>query len=908
MSSPSTSERPSDSHLLASSGGSFRRRAAWIAAIYGFFATLWIYLSDKALGLLIPNPQSILKWSVYKGEAFVLITSVLLLALMIRAFGKVEDSYLSLVEKDKQLQSSQEQLEAIIRGAMDAIVTVDDKHRITSFNDAAQTMFGCDENTAQNQSISHFISQPFEAIKSGNIVLRGRRLNGEVFPVETSISQVHFDNRRFFTYILRDVSQRQAHEAEIERLNRLYAALSQINQAIVWTETREALLLKVCQVLVEFGGFQMAWISWQDKERERLVPVARSGNQTADLETLLPSTLKSDSTSAAGPIELAFREERPVVYNDIAQESESLPWHTEMQERGLNALACYPIRIKNAVRATLTVHAEEVHFFQDKEKALLEEAALDISFALDTLERREESERLEAIVRSEKIFSDTMIESMPGILYFYDAEGRFLRWNRNFELVSGYSGDEIQKMSPLDFFEGHEKQELESRIGEVFEMGESCVEASFITKNGHAIPYFFTGRRVVWEDHVCLVGVGIDISERKHAELALQKSEERYRSTLDNTLEACQIIGFDWQYLYLNRAATIHNRRPNAELLGKRLLDVWPGIEATGVFKLLKRCMEERIPLHEETEFTFSDGKSGWFDVRTQPVPEGIFVLSIDISERKASELALRELNETLELKVVERTHELQKALGRAEEADRLKSAFLATMSHELRTPLNSIIGFTGIILQELAGPLNAEQKKQLSMVRSSARHLLELINDVLDLSKIEAGQLEVVSESFNLPTSIERVVGLVRPLAEKKGLQLSTSIAPELGPMRSDRRRVEQILINLLSNAIKFTDAGTVRLIAEVLPEFQFAPRAPMSPAVRIRIIDTGMGIKPEHLTTLFQPFRQVDIGLARQHEGTGLGLAICRRLAVLMGGEIIADSEWSKGSEFSVILPLQV
>jgi len=274
--------------------------------------------------------------------------------------------------------------------------------------------------------------------------------------------------------------------------------------------------------------------------------------------------------------------------------------------------------------------------------------------------------------------------------------------------------------------------------------------------------------------------------------------------------------------------------------------------------------------------------------------------------ERKQVEAALLRAKEDLEIKVVERTAELQAATEQAKSADRLKSTFLATMSHELRTPLNSIIGFTGIILQGLAGPLNPEQTKQLEMVRGSARHLLALINDVLDISKIEAGELEVSSEPFDLRASIGKVVGIVAPLAEKNGLALRAEIAPEVGQAVGDSRRVEQILLNLLNNAIKFTDCGEVALTVELISDFKLGG-APGQPAVRLRVSDTGMGIKPEDLATLFQPFRQIDSTLSRNHEGTGLGLAICRRLAELLGGEIRAESEWGKGSVFTCIMPLK-
>jgi len=237
---------------------------------------------------------------------------------------------------------------------------------------------------------------------------------------------------------------------------------------------------------------------------------------------------------------------------------------------------------------------------------------------------------------------------------------------------------------------------------------------------------------------------------------------------------------------------------------------------------------------------------------------------------------------------------QLKQANIRLQEADRLKSVFLATMSHELRTPLNSIIGFTGIVLQGLAGPLNDEQTKQLGMVRNSSRHLLDLINDVLDISKIEAGQLEITSEPFDMREAIEKVVRTVTPLAEKKGLALVAEVSPEVGQITSDRRRVEQALINLVNNAIKFTEEGEVRIECQVNDGWLVT-----------RVVDTGIGIKPEDVGKLFEAFQQIDTGLARVKEGTGLGLSICKKLLEMLGGEIWVESEWGVGSTFTFTLP---
>ena len=249
-----------------------------------------------------------------------------------------------------------------------------------------------------------------------------------------------------------------------------------------------------------------------------------------------------------------------------------------------------------------------------------------------------------------------------------------------------------------------------------------------------------------------------------------------------------------------------------------------------------------------------------------------------------------------LEQEVAKRTAELAIAMEKAQAADHLKSAFLATMSHELRTPLNSILGFTGILLQGLAGPLNAEQAKQLGMVRNSARHLLDLINDVLDISKIEAGQVKIISKPFDMREAIEKVVQTVAPLAKEKNLALTVDIGPEVGQITSDRRRVEQILINLLNNAIKFTDKGTVHIWCQVKDNWLVT-----------RVVDTGIGIRPEDMDKLFKAFRQIDTGLTRQYEGTGLGLSICKKLVEMLGGEIWAESGGlGKGSTFTFTLPM--
>ena len=273
------------------------------------------------------------------------------------------------------------------------------------------------------------------------------------------------------------------------------------------------------------------------------------------------------------------------------------------------------------------------------------------------------------------------------------------------------------------------------------------------------------------------------------------------------------------------------------------------------------------------------------------------------MDEREEVALQLRDLNVHLEYKVAQRTRELgeknaelQRANEKIKEADRLKSEFLANMSHELRTPLNSIMGFAKVILKGIDGPTTEAQQRDLATIYNSGSHLLSLINDILDLSKIEAGKTELVMEEIDVPEMVRGVLSTTKGLVKEKPIQLVEEVAADLPRIMADRTRIRQCLLNLVSNAAKFTDRGSITIRATTDNGY-----------VVLAVQDTGIGIKPEDQARIFQEFVQVDSSSTRKEGGTGLGLAITKKCVEMHGGTIQVQSAHGMGSTFTVRLPVR-
>ncbi len=432
------------------------------------------------------------------------------------------------------------------------------------------------------------------------------------------------------------------------------------------------------------------------------------------------------------------------------------------------------------------------------------------------------------------------------------------------------------------------------------EISDYAVEFRLRARSGDWKWILSLGKLVSWDEDgkpLRMLGTHTDITALKQAEADRWQAQQVLSELklLENVLDVVLAGYWDWnfasqvEYLspgYKRMLGYEDAELPNEPSLWRRL--IFPE-DLPKVLDCLERHIQSQgqIPYHSEVRYQHKNGSLVWVICSGQVIEwdeagQALRMVGchIDITDRKLTELQLQQTNE----KLIQATH--------------LKSEFLASMSHELRTPLNAILGMNEGLQDEVFGSINARQLQSLKTVERSAAHLLELINDLLDVSKIEAGQVELYLSTADLETLCVSSLAFVQQQARTKQIRLELKLPTALSNVMLDERRIRQVLINLLDNAIKFTPVGGC--VTLEVQEPQLDPSH-----LRISVIDTGIGIAAENFQKLFQPFMQIEGGLNRQYEGTGLGLTLAQRILELHGGQILLTSELGKGSCFSVLIP---
>jgi PAS domain S-box-containing protein len=495
----------------------------------------------------------------------------------------------------------------------------------------------------------------------------------------------------------------------------------------------------------------------------------------------------------------------------------------------------------------------------------------------------------EALIESNKRFK-SLSENIDSVLMRYDKDLRVVYLSPKSEEVTGISTEEFIGKTNREVGMPEDLCNLwENAISKVFQTGEKEVLEFDIETNEDVLTFYLKLSPEFNSDGSVenVLGISTDISERRKAEEALVKSEERYRSTLDNMMEGCAILGYDWTYIYVNDMNAQHAHLNREEMIGNNMLELLPGVEESPFFSAYKRCMDERIPQNVESKYEFPDGSVAWYEARAEPVPEGIFVLSMEITERKKAE----EHKQGLLEKEKQLSEELQQQMKYEKELiNKLKTSnkeleqFAYVASHDLQEPLRMVASFSQLLESRYKDQIDEDADDYIEFIVEGANRMKKLIDDLLAFSRLNTEAKEFKLTDTN--SALDDVLVNLNPTIMENNAQITHDPLPII---KVDSSQIRQLFQNLITNAIKFhgDEPPKIHISAEETgKEWLFS------------VSDNGIGIDSNHLEKIFNVFNRLHT--REEYEGTGIGLAICKRIVERHGGKIWVESEPGKGSTF--------
>ncbi|MGB3491313.1 MAG: PAS domain S-box protein [Elainellaceae cyanobacterium] len=808
----------------------------------------------------------------------------------------------------KALHGSETKFREFLEAASEAIIVSNGKGEIVLFNTKAEELFGYSQTEMLDRPVECLMPERF---RRGHVHSRGEyhekpsrrsmgqsrnlsalRKDGTEFPIEAGLSSVNIDGELFTLTFLTDISDRQRIEAEQKRaeeaLRQSEATLRQAEESL--RQANQDLERRVSLRTVELSQLNDR-LKHELTERERSQQRLQEQAQLLDLahDTIMARRLDGSITFWNQGAEATYGWSRDEALGQIS--------HTLLQTQ-------FP-QAQNEIEAELlrrgywegellhTTQAGE-HITVASRWALQRDRQgqpikiLEINNDITERKRSEEEQlRLAAIVES----------SDDGIIGI-SLDSAIMSWNSGAEKIYGFSADEILGQ-PIHRLVPPDLMAEESHIIEKIKQGDRLehYETLRLHKDGTIFDVALTISPIKNSlgEVVGISKIARDISERKRGDIERQRAEEALAQELMRS-KALFEASFDGIVVVNPRGNVVEANESFARMLGRSVPETLTLHVSDWDAQWTREELDEIVDSRQFVGQTFEtlhrrrDGSVYEVEITISEVvlEEEILQVCIcrDITARKQSEEQLRISTERTSLANAE--------LARAA---RLKDEFLASMSHELRTPLNAILGLSEALIEEIFGSISEEQREHLSTIEQSGQHLLALINDILDLSKVESGMMELEITSVPVQEFCNSCLSFIKQQAHHKRIRLDSRIDEDLLEIEIDERRIRQVLVNLLSNAVKFTpDHGTVQLQmrADSFRE-----------TLEFSVTDTGIGIAPEHIGKLFQPFVQIDSALSRRYAGTGLGLALVRRITELHGGGVSLESQEGKGSRFTVTLP---
>jgi PAS domain S-box-containing protein len=696
-----------------------------------------------------------------------------------------------------------------------------------------------------------------------------------------------------------DITERKAHEREIERLTRLYATLSQINQSITRTQSREGLFQEVCRIAVEYADFKVVWVGWHDRETHAVTHVAYAGDSEGYVAKI--RVYADDRPEGRGPIGTCIREGKPCVIDDFTHDVRTLPWHEAAAAHGLRAAAALPIRFNGEVCGAFTVYAGEPDAFQDQEVALLEEIARDISFALDHLQQEQSRRQAEQALRESEArlrLQGAALEAAANAIVITDRDA-VIEWaNPAFSTLTGYGLDEAIGRTPRELVRsGIHSQAFYQALWQTILSGKVWQgEIVNRRKDGTLYHEDLTITPVADEGGVIrhFVAVKQNITERKRVQAALRESEERLQLAMRGANDGL----WDWNLL----TDEVYYSPRWKSMLGytegelENHLDTWKRLvhpdDREPTLAVVRDLLEGRTDKYEvEFRMRHKDGhhlhilSRAFLVQRTEDGAVRLVGTHVDITERKAAQDRLA----TLAVRLQASNRELQD--------------FVYIASHDLQEPLRKIQWFGDRLLAKYGAVLTDDGKDYLQRMHGAASRMQTLINDLLTLSRVTTK-----AEPF-APVDLSRVMWDVLTDLEVRLEQSGGCVeVGELPSAEADPTQMRQLFQNLIGNALKFRrqgEAPVVRVSGQRIesPQRDAHPGIPGTDYWQIRVEDNGVGFDEKYLDRIFQPFQRLH-GRG-EYEGTGIGLAVCMKIVERHRGTLTARSAAGQGATFIVTLP---
>jgi PAS domain S-box-containing protein len=791
----------------------------------------------------------------------VIITAIIIfIALIILFLTKNRLHVTAQKNAEKNLRTSEENFRLLTTGIKDyAIFMLDAAGRVASWNRSAEQIKGYSKEEIVGRSFEIFYSAedvtkgaPGHHLEmardNGHHESEGWRIHkdGSAFWANVVLSALKDGDGIIYGYakITRDITERKKAQEELEMLS---LQINQSNDAIYTVNAATKIL------------------SW-NRGAEKLYGFTNEEAIGRDSNELLKTIISPDQVTDA-----------------LQKISEQDYWTGELKRTTKTGEDLFVRSSTTAVRDGSGAISGYVAVSIDitEQKKLLQA----INHMNEELEEKVRA-RTEDIKQNEVKYR-YLFENNPMPMWVIDLETfKFMDVNEMAVVQYGYSRNEFLSMTALDIRPDDDKENF-IHADHSFKIDNAHYNRGtwrHKKKNGSIIQVEIIAHEIIFENRPSRLILANDVTEKKQAEEKLVASEKQFHLALDTMLEGVQIIGFDWRYIYVNDAMAKHGRYRKEELIGHTVMEMYPGIEQMEIFKVYQQCFNERVAIHLENEFVFPGQPPAWFELSFQPVTEGIFILSVDITQRKQAEEKIKKLNADLEERVTKRTEQLKKTNEELE-------AFSYSVSHDLRAPLRAIIGFTAMLEEDYSDKLDNEGRRITAIIKSNTSKMGNLIDDLLTFSRM--GRQGIVKNSVNTQLLVKEITADLDK-GEPNGKTVNW-IIHSLPASNADLNTIRQVWINLISNALKYS-----RKKEE--PEIEIGSFKCDSENVFF-VKDNGVGFDEKYKHKLFKVFQRLHT--SEEFEGTGIGLAIVEKIISKHGGRVWAHAAVDKGANFYFSLP---